>query len=80
MTPLLSSLFIAWVPLLEPMGVDEYWVLLLLPLVIGISVVYKAIRMENLTRLPRQAMYMSAQILVFLTAAAAILWGITAMV
>jgi hypothetical protein len=71
---------LAWTPLLEPMPLDDYWLFLLIPLAIAISVVYKAIRMDRLDPLPRNAAYMAAQILVFLVAAAAVLWVLTRIV
>ncbi len=70
----------AWAPLLEPMQLDDYWLILLVPLVIAISLVYKTIRMNDLTKLYRQAAYMAAQIFVFLVTAAIALWVFTSIV
>ncbi len=68
---------LAWKPLLEPMQLDDVWLVLLLPLVFIIALVYKTIRLNDLRRLWHQTAYMSAQILVFLVASAAVLWVIT---
>jgi len=68
---------LAWVPLLQPLPLDDQWLLLLLPLIIAISFVYKALRMDNLKHLPQQATYMCVQIIIFLIASAAILWAVT---
>jgi hypothetical protein len=64
-------------PFLDPLAVDDEWLLLLIPLVVVISVVYKTIKLEDLSRLPRQAALLSAQIIAFMAAAAAVLWGLT---
>ena len=61
----------------QPLPLDSYWLPLLLPLVLAISVVYKAIKLEDLRRLPRQAVLLSAQIITFMVLAAATLWLIT---
>lgn len=61
----------------QPLPLDSYWLPLLLPLVLAISVVYKAIKLEDLQRLPRQAVLLSAQIITFMILAAATLWLIT---
>lgn len=65
---------------LEPMPLDDYWLLLLPPLAIVIAIVYKTIKLDDLTKLPRQATYLAAQILVFMVLAAAGLWLVTELV
>lgn len=67
-------------PFLDPLPLDRHWPLLLLPMVIAIGVVYKSIKLEDLAQLPRQALYLSAQILVFMILAAVALWLITEMI
>jgi len=47
---------------------------LLLPLVIAVAVVYKAIKVPDLKDLPRQATLLTAQILIFMVLAAIGLW------
>ncbi len=61
-------------PFLAPLPIDDYWLVLLLPLVWGISVVYKAIKLEDLGQLYKQAAVLTAQILTFMVLAAAGLW------
>src|SRR5690606_17561067 len=51
--------------ILEPMPLDDYWLLLLLPLTIAVAVIYKANKIDNLAHLPRQATYLAAQIILF---------------
>ena len=67
-------------PFLDPLPLDRHWLLLLLPMVIGIGVVYKTIKLEDLAQLPKQAFYLSAQILMFMMLAAIALWLIVEMI
>jgi hypothetical protein len=54
---------LAWTPFINPLNLfHEWWYLLLLPLSFGIAVTYKAVRMPNLERFWREAMAMTAQI------------------
>lgn len=66
-----------WRPLLDPLPMDQYYLVFLVPLVVVIAIVYKTIKMEDLTRLPRAAAILSGQILVFLALAAVALWLLT---
>ena len=54
--------------------------LLMLPLVIAISVAYKAIKLEDLADLPREATFLAVQIIAFMAMAAASLWLLTELV
>ncbi len=65
---------------LQPLPLDDYWLLLLVPLSIAVAVVYKTIKLDDLSKLPRQATYLAAQILVFMVLAAAALWLLTELV
>jgi hypothetical protein len=67
-------------PLLEPLRVDNYWLLLLPPLVVAICIAYKTIKLNDLTNLPREASYLAVQILAFTAMAAAMLWLLTELV
>lgn len=67
----------AWRPFLEPMPVDDLWLVLIVPLVLAIAVVYKVIRLRDLRGLPIQTVVLAAQIVVFMIFAALILWVIT---
>lgn len=58
----------------EPLPLDAYWLVLLLPLVLGIAIVYKTIKLEDLSLLPRQALSLAGQIIVFMVLAAGVLW------
>jgi len=42
---------LAWIPFVTPMpSIDSWWPLFLIPLAIGISMIYKAIRLSTLDR------------------------------
>jgi hypothetical protein len=59
-----------------PLWSNSAWPWLLLPLVIGVSVVYKAIRVESMRQLPRAAAGITAWIIFGMVAAAAVLAAI----
>ncbi len=65
---------LGYTPFLEPLPIDDYWMWLLVPLVFGICVVYKTIKTDDLRRLPRQALALTAQVLVFMALAAGVIW------
>jgi len=71
---------LAYMPFLEPLDVDRYWPVLILPLALAISVVYKTIRLTDLSQVPRQAAIMAAQIIMFMMLAAVGLWAMTELV
>lgn len=71
---------LAWRPFFEPLPLDTYWLLLLPPLVLAIAVVYKTIKLDDLSHLPRQALFLTGQIIAFMILAAAALWLVTEMV
>ena len=75
---------LAFTPLYDPLtalfpGLSDFWLMLVLPLVVAISVVYKCTRIERLADLPKEAAVMSVQIIVVMLFAALILamgyWG-----
>jgi hypothetical protein len=65
---------LAWTPFLHPLPVWDYWLWLLIPLTIGVSVVYKSMKCANMARVPREAAQISVLILLGMTAAALLLW------
>ena len=62
---------------LEPLSLDRYWLLMLLPLVGSICVVYKTIKIDDMAQLPRGAALLAGQVVFFMVVAAAVLWLIT---
>lgn len=67
-------------PFIDPIPVGEYWLALLVPLVIVVAVVYKTIKTPELARVPGEAARLSATILVFMVLAASGLWLLTEVV
>lgn len=54
---------LAWIPFLEPINAFQtWWYLLLVPLAFGISVIYKALRLQDLTAFWREATIMTVQV------------------
>lgn len=76
----MGTFLLAYRPFLEPLPYEPYWLVMLLPLVLAVAIVYKAIRTPDLRHLPQQALLMSAEILVFMVLVAAGLWLLTALV
>jgi hypothetical protein len=57
------NLILAWRPFLDPLELHQYWWAFLLPLALGVSFTYKAVRVANLSDLPRQTFIMTAQVI-----------------
>lgn len=55
---------LAWRPFLDPINAHEVWWLFLVPLALGISIAYKAVRMRRLDRYWPQVVGMTFQIIV----------------
>ena len=72
---------LAWTPFIDPLPYygTTGWLLLFIPLVLLVSTAYKTIKLDDLSRLPREAVKLSAQILVFMGLAALSLWLVTEM-
>ncbi len=71
--PLLAfTLFYDPVTALYP-NMDEYWLWLVVPLVIAVSLVYKCTRISSLRDLPRDIAIMSTQILIVMVIGAGLL-------
>jgi hypothetical protein len=65
-----------YIPFKTPLPVWDYWYLLLVPLCLGVSVVYKTVRCATLKRVPREAAEITLVILLSMAAAAAALSGL----
>lgn len=70
MMPLLG----AWRVWLDPLPIDAYWLWLLLPLSLAISLVYKAIRLDDLSQLPRQVAVMTFQMVLYMGLCGGAIW------
>jgi len=71
---------LAYTPLVDPLPYEPYWLVLLLPLVLAIALVYKAIKSPTLATLPQQAVRLAGEILMFMVLIAAGLWLLTTLV
>jgi hypothetical protein len=69
----------AYTPFIDPLPIWNYWMWLLIPLTIGVSVVYKAVKCRHVEEIPRQAAGISFWILFGMSAAAAGLWLLVAL-
>jgi len=57
------SLVLAYTPFLDPMNLHNAWWLTLVPLALGISVVYKAVRVKDFRGYWGQVVMMTVQII-----------------
>jgi hypothetical protein len=65
------SAVLAYVPFLDPLpGVNQWWYLLLIPLALGISITYKAVRLPTLASFWRHVAVMTTQIVLAMIALA----------
>ncbi len=63
-------------PFFKAAPVWDWWYLLLLPLCLGIAVVYKSIKCNSMKRVPREAIVLFVTILVVMASAAGALAGL----
>lgn len=78
----MSGTAVAFTPFLDPLPIwspDWMWALLLIPLCAGVAVVYKAVKCENVKRIPREALILFVTIILGMALAAATLAGIVKM-
>ncbi|MFW5682634.1 MAG: hypothetical protein ACOC1G_06475 [Phycisphaeraceae bacterium] len=68
---------LAWRPFLDPIDVTGYRLWLMLPLILVVAVVYKAIKIDDLRKLPKQATVLFLQIFAFMVLALIALWLLT---
>jgi hypothetical protein len=60
----------------KPLPIWNAWPWLLLPLVIGVSVVYKSVKCKSMKQVPREASVIALWILIGIAGAAAALAGV----
>lgn len=53
---------LAYTPFIDPINAHSWWYLLIVPLALGISVAFKAVRCGDMRRYPRQVLMMTVQI------------------
>jgi ABC-type multidrug transport system permease subunit len=71
-----AGALLGYVPFVHPLPVWDWWMLLLIPLTVGVSVAYKAIKCRHMSQVPREATQIAVLILLGMLAAAAVLWAI----
>ena len=55
---------LAWIPFVQPMpGVQQHWLWILPVLILGIAMMYKAIRVDDLRHWPKEVAMMLGQVL-----------------
>jgi hypothetical protein len=60
----------------QPLPIWDYWYLLLIPLCVGISIVYKAIKCREIKQVPKEAGVICTVILLGMTLAAVALYAL----
>jgi len=53
---------LAYTPFIDPINIHRSWYWMLLPLALGISVTYKAVRVGDLKHYPKQVLVMTVQV------------------
>jgi hypothetical protein len=53
---------------LDPLPINDYWYLLLIPISIAIALAYKAVRVQDMREYPRHVVVLSIQIIVSMMA------------
>ena len=69
---------LAWAPFLDPIPVwsNAVWPWLLLPLTLGVSIVYKSVKCRTMRQVPREAAVIATLIILGMIAAAVVLAGV----
>lgn len=75
--PLPPTALPAYTPFMEPLPVEGVWWLLAIPLVLGVAVVYKTLKLEDLGPLPREAGVLALLVFLFMGALMAVLSLVT---
>ncbi|GIW74316.1 MAG: hypothetical protein KatS3mg103_0838 [Phycisphaerales bacterium] len=57
-----ATMVLAWRPFLDPIDAHRWWFLLILPVAVLVSLSWKAVRIEDLRRLPRAVAVMTVQV------------------
>jgi TRAP-type C4-dicarboxylate transport system permease large subunit len=70
------GLTVGYTPFLDPCPVEVAWLWLLFPVCLLVAVGYKTIEMEDLKKMPWEAVQFTGQILLLLVGAAGVIWWI----
>lgn len=66
--PLTPLATLAYRPFIDPIDIQRIWYFLLIPLALGIAVTYKAVRIPDMRRYPRQVGIMTVEIVIAMLA------------
>ena len=73
-----EPVLLAYRPFIDPMPWnDSYWMLTIVPLSLAVAVVYRSVRTDDLSEMPRQAVIFTAQIVGAMVVVAGIVWALT---
>jgi hypothetical protein len=72
---LLADYAYRW-PFVQPLPVWDWWWALLLPLVLGVGLVWKSLKCQSVRQIPRQTLTISLWILGGFVGAALVLWAV----
>ncbi len=68
MSTALAPTLALWRPFLDPLNLHAYWWMFLIPLALGVSWTYRAVRLHDLSRFPRAVAIMTIQIVLAMIA------------
>ncbi len=71
---------VGWRPFLEPMDIHDHWWLTLAPLALGVSIAYRAVRVESFEGYWRRTLVMSVQVVGGMILLAALVFAIVEVV
>jgi hypothetical protein len=69
-----------YVPFIYPLPIWNYWPWLILPLAAGVSIVYKAVKCQSMSTVPKEAAAIFVWILIGMLSAGAALAGVVKIV
>ncbi len=75
-----NSLSAGYVPFIYPLPIWNYWPWLILPLAAGVSIVYKAVKCQSMSTVPKEAATIFVWILIGMLTASAALAGVVKIV
>ncbi|HMO25061.1 MAG TPA: hypothetical protein PKB10_02220 [Tepidisphaeraceae bacterium] len=73
----MSFLPLAYTPFVDGLPVWDYWIWLIVPMIVGVSIVYKCVKCATMREVPKQATIIGVMIALGLLAAAIALAAVT---
>jgi hypothetical protein len=65
---------LAYTPFLDPLNLHDHWWFTLIPLALGISMAYKAVRLHDLRHFWKQSLVMTVQVILGMVGLAAVVF------